>query len=202
MLRIHHHPLSTFSRRVRIALIEKNIEAELVEVDMKAKAHRSPEFLALNPYGRLPVLEDDGLVLLESTAILEYLEAKYPEVPLLPADPRGRGLCAMHMKLCDLQLGVETGPLIFPLRFVPRERWDEPAMDKARARIIKHLEVLEGQLGDREYMVDDRYTLVEVCYTPLVEYLTQAGITAPPRVDRWIGRMLARPSALATKSAV
>lgn len=202
MLRIHHHPLSTFSRRVRIALIEKNIEAELVEVDMKAKAHRSPEFLALNPYGRVPVLEDDGLVLLESTAILEYLEAKYPEVPLLPADLRGRGLCAMHMKLCDLQLGVETGPLIFPLRFLPRERWDEPAMDRARARIIKHLEVLAGQLGDREYMVDDRYTLVEVCYTPLVEYLTQAGIAAPANVDRWVGRMLARPSALATKPAV
>lgn len=202
MLRIHHHPLSTFSRRVRIALIEKNIEAELVEVDMKAKAHRSPEFLALNPYGRLPVLEDDGLVLLESTAILEYLEAKHPEAPLLPADPRGRGLCAMHMKLCDLQLGVETGPLIFPLRFLPRERWDEPAMDRARARIIKHLEVLAGQLGDREYMVDDRYTLVEVCYTPLVEYLTQAGIAAPANVDRWVGRMLARPSALATKPAV
>jgi glutathione S-transferase len=202
MLRIHHHPLSTFSRRVRIALIEKNIEAELVEVDMKAKAHRSPEFLALNPYGRVPVLEDDGLVLVESTAILEYLEAKHPEVPLLPSDPRGRGLCAMHMKLCDLQLGVETGPLIFPLRFLPRERWDEPAMDRARARIIKHLEVLAGQLGDREYMVDDRYTLVEVCYTPLVEYLTQAGIAAPANVDRWVGRMLARPSALATKPAV
>lgn len=202
MLRIHHHPLSTFSRRVRIALIEKNIEAELVEVDMKAKAHRSPEFLALNPYGRVPVLEDDGLVLVESTAILEYLEAKHPEVPLLPSDLRGRGLCAMHMKLCDLQLGVETGPLIFPLRFLPRERWDEPAMDRARARIIKHLEVLAGQLGDREYMVDDRYTLVEVCYTPLVEYLTQAGIAAPANVDRWVGRMLARPSALATKPAV
>lgn len=191
--------MSIFARRVRIALLEKQIEATLVEVDMKNKAHRSPEFLAMNPYGRVPVLEDEGLVLSESTAILEYLEAKYPEAPLVPSDARGRGLCAMHMKLCDLQLGTETGPLIFPLRFLPRERWDEAVMEKARQRISRHLDIVEMQLGDREWLVDDRYTLVEVCYTPLVEFFGLAGITAPPTVHRWIGRMLARPSALATK---
>jgi glutathione S-transferase len=199
MLRLHHHPLSIFARRVRIALLEKNVSCELVEVDMRARAHKAPQFLALNPYGRVPVLEDDGFVLAESTAILDYLEARHPEPALVPADPQGRALVAMHSKLCDLHLGVETGPLIFPLRFLPREKWDTGAMDRARERIIKHLEIVEAQLGDREYMVGDRYSLVEVCYTPLVEFLHQAGITPPPRVDRWIGRMLARPSALATK---
>lgn len=202
MLRLHHHPLSTFARRVRIALLEKNIPVELIEVDMKAKGHKAPEFLALNPYGQVPVLDDDGFILSESTAILEYIEARDPEMPLIPEDPRGRGLCAMHVKQCDLHLGSETGALIFPTRFVPRERWDEAAMDRARARISRHLEIVEQQLGEREYMVGDRYSLVEVCYTPLVEFLGQAGVTAPPRVDRWIGRMLARPSALATKPAV
>lgn len=201
MLRLHYHPLSIFSRRVRIALIEKNVPVELVEVDMKAKGHKSPEFRARNPYGRVPLLEDDDFVLAESTAILEYIEARHPAMPLLPEDPRGRALCAMHMKLCDLHLGVETGPLIFPTRFLPRERWDEAAMDAARSRIQRHLEIVEEQLGEREYMVGDRYTLVEVCYTPIVEFLAQAGVTAPPRVDRWIGKMLARPSALATKPA-
>lgn len=199
MLRLHHHPLSTYARRVRIALIEKNVPVELVEVDMKAGGHKTPEFRALNPYCRVPVIEDDGFVLSESTAILEYIEAKHLAMPLIPEDPRGRGLVAMHTKLCDLQLGSESGALFFPLRFLPRERWDAPAMDRARGRINKHLEILEAQLGEREYLVADRYTLVEVCYTPLVEFLAQAGITAPPNVDRWIGRMLARPSALATK---
>lgn len=72
-------------------------------------------------------------------------------------------------------------------------------MEAARGRIRKHLELLEDLLGDREYMVDDHYTLVEVCYTPLVEFFGCAGVVAPARVDRGIGRMLARPSALATK---
>ena len=199
MLRLYTHPLSVFARRVRIALIEKHLEAELVEVDMVNGGHKAAPFLGLNPFGRVPVLEDEGLVLYESTAILEYIEAKHPEAPLIPSDPRGRGLCAMHVKLCDLHVGVETRTLIFPTRFLPRERWDEAAMEAARGRIRKHLEVLEDMLGDREYMVDDRYTLVEVCYTPLVEFLARAGVVAPARVDRWIGRMLARPSAMATK---
>ena len=124
MLRLHHHPLSTFARRVRIALLEKGIPAELVEVDMVAGAHRGPAYRTLNPYGRVPTLEEDGFVLYESTAILEYLEATHPTPPLVPADARGRALVAMHVKLCDLQLTRQTGTIIFPKRFLPRERWD------------------------------------------------------------------------------
>ena len=81
MLKVHYHPLSTFARRVRIALIEKGIEADLVEVDMAASVHRSPAYLALNPYGRVPTLEEEGFILYESTAILDYLEAMYPTPP-------------------------------------------------------------------------------------------------------------------------
>src|SRR5438034_7830855 len=125
MLKLHHHPLSTYSRRVRIALIEKNLTAELIELDMARGAHRAPGYLALNPYGRVPTLEDDGFVLYESTAILEYLEATHPTPALVPGDARGRALVAMHMKLCDIQLARQDGIIIFPKRFLPRERWDE-----------------------------------------------------------------------------
>src|SRR6058998_1004565 len=102
MLKLHYHPLSTYSRRVRIALIEKGVAADLVEVDMAKGAHRAPAYLALNPYGRVPTLEDNGLVLYESTAILDYLEATHPSPPLVPPDVRGHALAAMHVKLCDL----------------------------------------------------------------------------------------------------
>ena len=71
--------------------------------------------------------------------------------------------------------------------------------DGGGARSDPQAPLLEDLLGDREYMVDDHYTLVEVCYTPLVEFFGCAGVVAPARVDRGIGRMLARPSALATK---
>ena len=202
MLKIHHHPFSTYSRRVRIALLEKNIPAELIEVDMMSRAHRSPAYLALNPYGRVPTLEEDGFVLYESTAILEYLEATHPTPPLVPGDARGRATVAMHVKLCDLQLSRQTGTIIFPKRFLPKDRWDESAMAQAKKEIEKHLEILEPQLQGRQYMVGDRYTLVEVCYTPFVEFLPLVEVTPPPAVAAWVQRMLERPSAQQTKPSM
>ncbi|HYC21712.1 MAG TPA: glutathione S-transferase family protein [Candidatus Bathyarchaeia archaeon] len=201
MLKLHYHPFSTFARRVRIALIEKGIPAELVEIDMARGAHRGPEYRQLNPYGRVPTLEEDGFILYESTAILEYLEATHPEPPLVPADARGRALVSMHVKLCDLQLSRQAGTIIFPRRFLPRERWDEKAMAQAKQEIEKHLAVLESELGDKQYMVGDRYSLVEVCYTPFVEFLPLMEVTPPPKVAAWVARMLERPSAKETKPA-
>jgi glutathione S-transferase len=202
MLKLHYHPFSTFSRRVRIACIEKGIDAQLVEVDMVARAHRSPAYLALNPYGRVPTLEEDGFVLYESTAILEYLEATHPTPPLVPADVRGRAQVAMHMKLCDIQLARQAGTIIFPKRFLPKDRWDEAAMAQAKKEIDKHLEILETQVKGRQYLVGDRYSLVEVCYTPFVEFFPLMEITPPPAVAAWVARMLERPSAKETKPSI
>ena len=201
MLKLHYHPLSTYSRRVRIASLEKGINIELVELDMAKGAHRGPDYLQKNPYGRVPTLEDDGFVLYESTAILEYLEATHPTPPLVPADARGCALVAMHMKLCDIQLARQTGIIIFPKRFLPRERWDEAAMAQAKKEIEKHLAIVEQQLAGREWMVGGRYSLVEVCYAPFVEFFPLMEITPPPAVAAWTARMLGRPSARETKPA-
>jgi len=202
MLKLHYHPLSTYSRRVRIALIEKGLAAYLIELDMAKGAHREPAYLALNPYGRVPTLEEDGFVLYESTAILEYLEATHPSPPLVPADARGRALVAMHVKLCDIQLARQTGIIIFPKRFLPKERWDAAAMAQAKKEIEKHLGILETQLRGKDYLVGDRYSLVEVCYTPFVEFLPLMEVTPPPAVARWVARMLERPSARETKPSM
>ncbi len=201
MIRIHSHPFSTFGRRVHMALIEKSIPHEVVVVDMAARAHRKPEYLALNPYGRVPTLEEDGFLLYESTAILGYLEATHPEPALVPADTRGRALVDMNVKLCDLQMTRQTGAIIFPKRFLPKERWDEAAMAQAKAEIESHLAILERQLAGREYLVADRYTLADLAYTPFLQFLPLMEITPPPAVAAWTQRLLSRPSAVATAPA-
>jgi glutathione S-transferase len=201
MIKLYYHPLSTFSRRVRIALAEKQIAYEAIVVDMAQREHKDAAYLALNPYGRVPTLEEDGFVLYESTAILEHLEATHPTPPLVPADARGRALVSMHMKLCDIQLARQTGIIIFPKRFLPKERWDEGAMAQAKKEIEKHLGIVEQQLGKKQWMVGDRYSLVEVCYTPFVEFFPLMEITPPPAVAAWTARMLERPSARETKPA-
>lgn len=200
MLKLHSHPFSTFGRRVQIALKEKNIPCEQVFVDLAARKHREPEYLALNPYSRVPTLVDDDLVLYESTAILNYLEGRFPSPPLVPADAKGRALVDMHMKLCDLQFTRQSHTIMFPKRFLPKERWDEPLFTKMRAELHKHLAILERQLGDHEYVVGNQYSLVEVCYAPFLSFLELLEVTPPPRIADWSKRILARPSAHETAS--
>lgn len=201
MIRLHYHPFSTYARRVLITLREKGLSHEPVIVDMAARQHRQPEYLALNPYGRVPTLEEDGLVLYESAAIMQYIEATHPQPALTPPDARSRARVDMHLRLCDLQMGQPTGTIIFPKRFMPKERWDMTAIDAAQKAIIKHLAIVEQQLGSREYLVGDRYSLADIAYIPFIEFLPLMEIAPPPAVAAWRERLLARPSSVETRPA-
>src|SRR5262245_38088491 len=201
MLKLSYHPLSTFSQRVRIALLEKRIPAELVEVDLFSRAQFQPEYLDKNPYGRVPTIEENGLVLYESTAILEYLEATRPSPPLVPADVPSRARVAMHVKLCDLEFAEPARAILLPKRFLPKERWRMDRMEEAKARIQKHLAILEPQLEGREYLVDDRFTLAEVCYAPFLQFLSTLEVQPGPAISAWASRVLERPSVAQTRPA-
>src|SRR5271169_4129364 len=169
-IKLHYHPLSTYSRRVLLAFAEKQIPHDLVVVDMAVRKHREQSYLALNPYGRVPTLEKDGFVLFESTAILNYLEATRPTPPLVPADARGRALVDMHMKLCDLQLTRQAGTIVFPKRFLPMERWNISAMAEAKREIEKHLAILDKLLDGKTFLVAEQFSLADVCYVPFLEF--------------------------------
>jgi len=198
-IKLHYHPFSTYSRRVLIAFAEKQIAHELVFVDMAARRHREEPYLSLNPYGRVPTLEEDGFVLFESTAILNYLEATRPTPPLVPADGRGRALVDMHMKLCDIQFTRHAGTIVFPKRFLPKERWNTAAIADAKAEIEKHFAILDKQLAGKTYLVAEQFSLAEVCYAPFLEFLPLMEIAPPGAVALWSERLLARPSAVSTR---
>lgn len=82
MLTLHHDPISPNSRRVWLTLLEKGLEFDLVEVNLDGEQF-SPEFLEISPFHHIPVLVDDGFSLIESLAILDYLESKYPSPRML-----------------------------------------------------------------------------------------------------------------------
>ena len=198
-IKLHYHPFSTYSRRVLIAFAEKQIAHELVVVDMAARRHREQPYLSLNPYGRVPTLEEDGFVLFESTAILDYLEATRPSPPLVPADARGRALVDMHMKLCDIQFTRHAGTIVFPKRFLPKEKWNTAAIADAKTQIEKHFTILDKQLAGKTYLVAEQFSLAEVCYAPFLEFLPLMEIIPPGAVAAWSERLLARPSAVSTR---
>jgi glutathione S-transferase len=199
MLRLYYSPLSTFSQRVRIALLEKGIPAELVEVDLPGRAQFRPEYLSRNPYGRVPAIDEGGWGLYESTAILEYLEATRPSPPLVPADARGRARVAMHVKLCDLEFAGPARTILLPKRFLPRETWKLEPMERARAKIEKHLSILEPEIQGKEFLAGDRFTLADVCYAPFLQFLPILDVTPGPAVRSWAGRLVERPSVRETR---
>ncbi len=149
----------------------------------------------------MPVLEDGDFVLPESAAILWYLESKHPTPPLVPADPRSRAGVDLWVRLCDASMGGHAGTVIFPKRFLPPAKWDSAAMTAASVELQKHLDLVEAQLGDREFLVGDHFTLADVVYLPMLHFIGLMDVTVGPRVQAWSERLAARPSAQATVPA-
>lgn len=199
-MRLYWHPFSIFPRRVRIALREKGLVCEEVEVDLPGGATRAPEFRRLNPFGQVPVLEEDGVVIYESLAILEYLEERYPARPLLPAGaaPRARARQFMH---------ASGDYFAAPLKrwltrlFTPESSWDRADQTRARAEMAAHLDVLEPLLAGRDHLLEE-FSLADIAYAPFVCELEAAQLgdllADRPAVRAWIDALRARPAVAAT----
>jgi glutathione S-transferase len=197
MIRLHWHPFSIVPRRVRILLREKNIPHEEVEVDVLARVNRGPEFRRrLNPFGQIPVLEDDDLIVCESVAILEYLEERFPEPRLLSTDVRTRAITRQFMLWSGDYFFGQWETWMAPV-FAPGKPFDVPARERARDDIGLHVDVLERRLAGRDWLVDS-YSLADVCYAPLVTVFDRVGlgdlIDARPGVAAWVARLRERPA--------
>jgi glutathione S-transferase len=103
------------------------------------------------------------------------------------------------MKLCDLQLSRRAGTIVFPKRFLPKEKWNHAAMAEAKGEIEKHLAILDKQLAGKTYLVAEQFSLAEVCYIPFLDFLPLMEIAPPGAVAAWSTRVLARQSAQATR---
>src|SRR5262245_9863555 len=163
-MRLYWHPFSIFPRRIRIALHEKQVPYEDVIVDLPGGALHTAEFRRLNPFGQVPVLEDGGLVLYESIAILEYLEERHPTPALLPADAAGRATTRQLMCTSGDYL---TGPFKRWIArfFTPEASWERADQDRAVEEIGQHLDILEATLDGRDYLTGS-FSLADVCYAP------------------------------------
>jgi glutathione S-transferase len=199
-MRLYWHPFSIFPRRVRIALREKQIACEEVEIDLPGGATRAPAFRTLNPFGQVPVLEHDGLVIYESLAILEYLEERFPTPALLPPELGAR---AQVRQLMAASGDYFAGPFKrwLPRLFTPEEQWDGADQERAVGEMAHHLDVLEELLATHEHLAS-AFSLADVAYAPLVCELKgcQLGhlLEQRPAAHAWVRRLRARPSVQAT----
>lgn len=194
MLKLYHDPISPNSRRVWITLLEKELEFELVEVKLDGEQFQ-PEFLALNPFHHIPVLVDDGFNVVESLAILDYLEAKYPNPVMLPTDAKDLAIARMVQLVTANELLPATLTLSGVILGLPVGNPEKIEQAKQKASTV--LKFFENLLDDRPYFGSQNLTLAEVVAGTIVPWLFRGGVSLSgdyPKLRAWCDRLVSRPS--------
>lgn len=200
-MKVYGHPMSTCTRKVLMTLAEKGARAEFVLVDiMKGESHGA-EHLARQPFGQVPVLEeDDGWQLYESRAICRYLDAKLPGPTLVPADLRQRAVMEQWISIETSNFTAPAMKIIYQL-FFSKFFGNEPNLEVAeegRKGVRKAVAVMDRQLAGRNFLVGDGLTLADIGFMPYIEYLAMCGelglITESERVGAWWKRISERPT--------
>ncbi|MEH1785194.1 glutathione S-transferase family protein [Nostoc sp.] len=198
MLTLHHTPISPNSRRVWITLLEKGLEFELVEIKLDGEQFQ-PEFLTINPFHHIPVLVDDGFNVVESLAILDYLEAKYPTPAMLPKDVKDLAIARMVQLVTVNELLPAT--TTFLPQYLGLPGGDPEKIEKALHKITTVLKFFENLLDDRPYFASHNLTFAEVVAGTVVTRLPKVGIcfSEYPKLNAWCDRLIARPTWQATE---
>ena len=195
MIKLYDFKSSPNCQRVKVVLAEKNLPYEIVPVDLAKKEQKHPDYLKMNPYGKVPVLTDDATVLYESLIINEYLEEKYPSPPLLPKDPakKARGRILIDYGMSHFDSAYQK--LRLELQKEAKEQ-SQPIIDGAKSDLKKLLQRFEDELGDQQYLLGD-FSLVDADLIPRFTRLEGFGVLpdpALPRLGKYLERMKARPS--------
>jgi glutathione S-transferase len=200
MIKLYQTAISLNSRRVWITLLEKGLDFQLEEVTLNGQQFQ-PEFLALNPFHHIPVLVDGELKVIESLAILDYLEAKYPQPSMLPMSP----IDLAKVRMVEMVTVNELGPALIPLypKMLGLGEGDPSQVAEAMQKITTNLQFLEGLLDDRPFFGSNTITLAEPVAGTVISYLGAADITltAFPKLSAWLDRLILRPSWSATQAS-
>ena len=195
MMKLYDFPISPRARKVRIALAEKGLQYEKVTVDITKGEQKKPEFLAVNPNGKVPALQDDGTTLYESSIIMEYLNDKYPNPPLLPADPGRRARARVLLHYGDNPFDAACAAIVGEVFFKPKGQADENAIAKAQQDLTAVFERLEKELGNNDYLAGS-FSLADISFASWAPLFGPLRVEVPancPRVKAWLARLAARP---------
>lgn len=199
-MRLYGHPISTCTRKVLTVLHEKEARFDFTIVNLFTGEHKRSEHLERQPFGQVPAIEDEGLQMFESRAIMRYLDRRLPGTSLIPADPRENA--RMDQWLHVEQSYFTPGALsIIKQLYLGKMAGQEPDMDvvaKSKVDTERALDVAERELATRPYFAGNAFTLADISWMPYVEYLFPSGmgelITSRPAVSAWWERVRSRPS--------
>lgn len=186
-IKLYHFPLSGHSHRAQLMLSLLGLDPQIEFVDLAKGANRTPEYLAINAFGQVPVIDDNGTIIADSTAILVYLAKKYDTSgKWLPADAAGAAEVQRWLAVAAGQ--INNGPArarlitVFGAGFDPKDTID-------RAHAV--LQVIETHLKGREFLATDHPTIADVAGYSYIAHAPEGNVSLLeyPNIRAWLARI-------------
>ena len=195
---VYGSPLSPFVRKTLAYIAEKGLKVDLKPVGLGSQ---DPEFRQASPFGKIPGFRDGDFAISDSTAIIAYLEAKFPEPALIPADPASRARVVWYEEFADTILVAAGGKIFFNRIVSPRflgRPGDEALAAQGETEMGPLLDYLEGVIPESGFLVGDRLTLADIAVASPFVNLSHCGIevaaSTHPKLAAYLAGILARPS--------
>ena len=188
MLKIYGSDLSSPANKVRFAANAIGIKFEYVLIDLRAGQHQQPEFLKVNPVGKIPAIDDDGFMLFESNAIIRYLADKNNS-PLYPKALKERAVVDQWIDFGSMHVGLAFSKVVYnrifaPIRGVPV---DEGSLKDGLTFLDRFLPIVDKQLSEHKFIVGDKMTLADINLLALMDPAEHASIdlTKYKNITKW-----------------
>ncbi|MFM0391929.1 glutathione S-transferase family protein [Paraburkholderia phytofirmans] len=196
-IRLYTTLLSGHGHRVKLFLTLLDLRFEVVELDMKAGDNRKPDYLALNPFGQVPTIQDGDITLFDSNAILVYLAKRYGDASWLPEDPLGAAAVQRWLSLAAGQIAY--GPCAARLVTVFGAPHDH---ETAKKLAVKLFDVLDRELADKPFAAGNQVTIADIAAHTYIAHAPEGGVSLDPypNIRAWLRRVEALPRFIAMPS--
>ncbi len=168
---LYSHTTDHYSHRVRMVLAEKGVAVEIVDVE---PGKINQDLAEINPYNSLPTLLDRELVLYEANVIMEYLDERFPHPPLLPVYPVQRALSRLWITRVEKEWSHRLDILL-------SGKGRETVITRARKELRESIIGIAPIFSEKPYFMNDEFTLVDCCVSPILWRLKHVGISLPER---------------------
>jgi glutathione S-transferase len=196
MLKVWGRATSVNVQKVMWAVGEMGIAHERIDAGGRFGGLATPAYLAMNPNARIPTIEDDGVVVWESNAIIRYLAARYDEGRLWSRDPGARAPADAWMDWMQTTLAPDFYGVFWAVVRTPAGRQDRAAIKDLTARLTDHYVLLDRQLAARPYLVGDRFSLADIAVGVTLYRYFEMEIERPAlsNLQAWHERLRERPA--------
>ncbi|AYN17562.1 MULTISPECIES: glutathione S-transferase family protein [Pseudomonas] len=189
-IKLYNFPKSGHAHRIELMLSLLNLPTELVFVDLAKGAHKQPDFLALNPFGQVPVIDDNGTVIADSNAILVYLAKKYDNGTWLPEEPAAAARVQRW-------LSVAAGPLAFGPAAARLVTVFGAAFntDEVITRAHTLLKVIDAELAKSPFLAGNTATIADIANYSYIAHAPEGNVSLEPyaNVRSWLARIESLP---------